>query len=133
MVHEKVFTRPNRFVAAGEPSVMLMNKQIALLRHEVESTLRMLHELKQFMIAMTNPEDVKCANRKADFWKLFEAAFQSKLLIWLRRIFDEGRDTFSIHKFLNNCKEKISTFSRRELKIRRSSHPNSHEWIDGFC
>lgn len=111
---------------------MPMNNQIDLLRHEVESTLRMLYALKQFRIAMTSPKDVNCANQNVDFWRLFEAAFQSRFLIGLRRLFDDSRDSFSIHKFFNSCREKINVFSKQELRIRKSSHLNSHEWIDDF-
>ena len=75
---------------------------------------------------------MNCANQNVYFWRLFEAAFQSRLLIGLRRLFDDGRDTFSIHKFLNHCRERISAFSKQALRSRRSSHPDSNEWIDDF-
>ena len=131
-VPNKYFALGRQTACASENGVMPMNEQIDLLRREVESTLRMLHALKQFRIAMTILEDVKSANQNVNFWRLFEAALQSRLFIGLRRIFDDGRDTFSIHKFLINCREQIDIFSKRELKIRRSSSPNSHEWIDEF-
>lgn len=109
-----------------------MYEQLEILRNEVESSLRILNSLKQFNIAMTSAEDVKCVNKNVHFWRLFEAAFQSRLFIGLRRIFDSGRDTFNIQKFINTCKEKIASFSTEELRCRKSSHPNAHEWIDEY-
>jgi hypothetical protein len=112
--------------------VMPMHKQLEILRHESESSLRTLYALKQFKIVMTKDEVVECANKNVYFWRLFEAAFQSRLFIGLRRIYDSGKDTFNIHKFIIICKEKIHTFSIKELRARKSSHRNAHEWIDEF-
>ena len=96
-----------------------MKKEIETLRAETESTIRVLHALKRFIVLHGSKEHVKKMNENVYFWQLFHGALLSKLFIGIRRLFETDRDTFNFQQALNSFKTNINEFMPTALEHRK--------------
>lgn len=110
-----------------------MKKNIDYFRNEVESALRNCLALRQFRKSLRCKECVSKLNENVYFWIIFQDSVQTNLFIKLRRLFDQGADTFNFYKMMKECEENIQDFSKNSLRLRKvNSSDNAAEWIEQY-
>jgi hypothetical protein len=73
-------------------------------------------------------------NANARSWNLFLHACQVTLFVTLGRVFDRTRGTFTVHRFLADCKARIGEFTPLSFEARRTveNHGARPDYLDGF-
>jgi len=70
-------------------------------------------------VAASNKHIYRAINETSIFWNMNLYGLQSTLFIALGRIFDDGRDSHSIHKYLASCITNCRHFSYESLRERK--------------
>src|SRR4051812_2748765 len=110
-----------------------MRRNIENLRKEVESTLRTCLALKQFRHSLRCKECTEKINENVYFWIIFQTSLQTNMFIGLRRLFDNGQDTFNFQKMIGLCKKNVGEFSKESLRQRKvHGSDNAEEWIESY-
>lgn len=109
-----------------------MREIIDNLRREAETTIRVLHALKAFRLAVSKKEDVKLINKNPDFWRIHETSVRTNLFIGIRRLYEGNSGTFNFQKFVGLCMDNLGSFSKEELRKRKSALHNSHKWLEQY-
>jgi len=110
-----------------------MKKTLETLRSEAESTIRVLHALKQFTILRGSREHVDKMNENVYFWLLFESSLFSKLFIGIRRLFENDKDTFNFQRILNMIKANIKDFLPDAIEQRKMAGKTERPaWLDEY-
>jgi hypothetical protein len=71
-------------------------------------------------------------NRNALSWQVMMHSLQCTFFISQGRIFDRNSKSFSVHKLLGTCKQKIHEFSKEQLRSRKGGHGPEPEWLDKY-
>ncbi len=83
--------------------------------------------------ARANKEVYRSMNKTPSFWNINLYGLQSSFFMALGRIFDDGRDSHSIHKFLAACISRHQDFSFESLKERkRKIFKNEERELDEY-
>jgi len=110
-----------------------MKKTLETLRSEAESTIRVLHALKQFTVLRGSQEHVAKMNENVYFWLLFQSSLFSKLFIGIRRLFESDKGTFNFQRILNTIKTNISDFLPDAIERRKMAGKTERpEWLDKY-
>jgi hypothetical protein len=83
-------------------------------------------------IASSNKNVAAKLNENNKFWWVIIDSLQGSFISALARIFDDGRDTISIHKLVNYCAEHPNLFSRASLEKRKSKGGERPDWLDEY-
>jgi AbiU2 len=73
-------------------------------------------------------------NANARFWNLFLHTCQVTLFVTLGRIFDRTRGTFTVHRFIADCKARVGEFTPASFEARRTAenHGVRPDYLDDF-
>ena len=104
-----------------------------LIRSEVDKAIEVFYTyLCIHKIANDNKEIYRAMNKDATFWNINLYSLQSTFFITMGRIFDDGKDTFSIHKFIQSILSHPEFFSKDSLAKRKSKGSSKPEWLDDY-
>jgi len=104
-----------------------------LIRSEVDKAIEAFYTyLCIHKIANENKEIYRAMNKEATFWNINLYSLQSTFFITMGRIFDDGKDTFSIHKFVQSILSNPEFFSKDSLAKRKSKGNSKPEWLDDY-
>ena len=110
-----------------------MKEIIETLKTETESSLRALHALIQFYTFLSDYQSLEKVNENPYFWKVFESALTTKLFVSIRRLFDDGKDTFKFSSVVGSCKKRIHEFKKPALEIRKMNGDSCRPvWLDQY-
>ncbi|MEY3882111.1 MAG: hypothetical protein RIQ94_2907, partial [Pseudomonadota bacterium] len=79
-----------------------------------------------------NKKILNSMNKTPMFWKANLYGLQVSYFMVLGRIFDDGKDCHSIHKFINSCIDNIEYFSYNALEKRKLSNSEKPDWLDEY-
>jgi len=82
--------------------------------------------------AMANKEIYSLLNKTPSFWNINLYGLQASYFLALGRIFDTGKDSHSIHKFIKSCIDHPEHFSREALEKRKQGDSEKPDWLDNF-
>jgi hypothetical protein len=111
-----------------------MRELLNTLRNETETTIRVLFALQAFNELLRDKTNVNKVNENVYFWLIFESSLNTKLLIGIRRLFENKSGTFNFQKFIDLCKKDIFKFSKASFEKRRIEEAGAArpEWLDDY-
>jgi len=108
-------------------------KGYELIRQEVEIAIECFYTwLEINKLASANEEIYKALNKSPTFWNINLYGLQCSFFIVLGRIFDDGHDAHSIHKFIASCLANPQFFSKEALAKRKQGGGQKPEWLDEY-
>ena len=111
-----------------------MKELLNTLRKETETTIRVLFALKKFNDLLTNRTYVNKVNENVHFWLIFESSLNTKLLIGIRRLFENKSEAFNFQKFIEGCKRDIFKFTKESFEKRKIEEAGGSRpyWLDKY-
>ena len=82
--------------------------------------------------AATNREILNSINRTPSFWNVTLHGLQESFFMALGRIFDDGKDCHSIHKFISSCISHPEHFLYDALEKRKQGGSEKPDWLDNY-
>lgn len=108
-------------------------KGYELTRQEVKTAIECFYTwLEINNSASADKEIYEALNKNPTFWNINLYGLQSSFFIVLGRIFDDGKDAHSIHKFIASCLANPQFFSKEALAKRRQGGGEKPEWLNGY-
>ncbi len=99
------------------------------MRGETESALTLLYSYMGFWMAMGDGDAVDAANENADFWRVYTAALQYTLFVYLGRLADDTSNGKSFSDFNRHCIENVNDYTATVFRLRR---PEALELNPGY-
>ena len=91
----------------------IFGKNYELIRQEVEIAIECFYTwLEINNLASDNEGIYKTLNKNPTFWNINLYGLQCSFFIVLGRIFDDGYDAYSIHRFIKSCLANPQFFSK---------------------
>jgi len=104
-----------------------------LIRGEVDKAIEIFYTyLYIHKIANNNREIYLAMNRNPTFWIINLYSLLTAFFITMGRIFDDGKDAFSVHKFLSSTLAHPEFFSKDALTKRKSKGQSDPEWLNDY-
>ena len=104
-----------------------------LIRGEVDKAIETFYTyLHIHKIANDSREIYRAMNRDSTFWIISLYSLQTTFFITMRRIFDDGKDAFSVHKFVSSALAHPEFFSKKALAERKSEGQEDPDWLEGY-
>ena len=108
-------------------------KEYELIRREVDIAIECFYTwLEINNLASTNEAIYMTLNKNPTFWNINLYGLQCSFFITLGRIFDDGCDAYSIHRFINACLANPQFFSKEALAKRKQEHGEKPDWLDEY-
>jgi AbiU2 len=104
-----------------------------LAREEVDKAIETFYTyLSIHKIAADNKEIYSAMNKNPTFWNINLYSLQTTFFITIGRIFDDGKDAFSIHKFIQSTLAHPEFFSKKFLAKRKSKGNSEPDWLNDY-
>lgn len=108
-------------------------KGFELTRNEIDIAIYSYYtwlEIQNY--AATNEEVRNSMNKTPMFWNITLYGLQESFFMALGRVFDDGKDCHSIHKFINSCISHSEHFSYEALEKRKQGSSEKPDWLDNY-
>lgn len=104
-----------------------------LIRGEINKAIETFYTyLSIHKIANDNKEIYREMNNNSTFWNISLYSLQTTFFITMGRIFDDGKDAFSIHKFIQSTLAHPELFSKKSLAKRKSKGNSEPDWLNDY-
>lgn len=108
-------------------------KDYELIKGDVDKAIETFYTyLSINKIAYDNKEIYRAMNNNPTFWTINLYSLQTTFFITMGRIFDDGKDTFSIHKFIQSTLAHPEFFSKESLAKRKSNGKSEPDWLADY-
>ncbi len=108
-------------------------RELDLIRNEINTAIECFYTYLEIHRYAAEERLIHSAiNTQAAFWNITLYSLQATFFLTLGRIFDDGRDSHSIHKLLVSTVAHPEFFSKEALSARRRFNEGNLEWLDEY-